>query len=65
MPAQAELKGVTHVFPDAAKVDVVSGQGPGSQLIFLRKENDQVIAYIRLGEGDYVTVGQKPQIAPD
>ena len=61
MPAYARLDGKTYVFPDVAKVEIQPGQGPGSQLVYMQRQNDQVVAYIRLGEGDFVTVGDEPQ----
>jgi hypothetical protein len=65
MPAYARLKGETHIFPDAAKVHYMGQSGTPVVAVLLMKQNDQEIAYIRLGEGDFVTVGDEPQFKPD
>jgi hypothetical protein len=65
MTAHARLNGKTYVFPDVTKVDVAPSQGATQQLVHLRRQNDEVVAYIRLGEGDFVTVGDEPKVAGD
>jgi hypothetical protein len=60
MPAHARLNGENYVFPDAAKVRHIPSNGGPTEIIQLLTPNDQEIAFIRLGEGDYVTIGTAP-----
>jgi hypothetical protein len=60
MPAYARLKDTIYVFPDAVKVQLVAGQGEGTQMVFLQHQTADMLTFIRLGEGDFVTVGQEP-----
>jgi hypothetical protein len=60
MPAHARLNGENYVFPDAAKIRHIPSTGGPTDLVQLLTPNDQEIALIRLGESDYVTIGQAP-----
>jgi hypothetical protein len=61
MPAHARLNGENYVFTDAAKIRHIPSNGGPTHIIQLLAQNDQEIAFIRLGEGDYVTIGAAPQ----
>jgi hypothetical protein len=67
MPAYARLKGETFIFPDAAKMLFPMGQPPGAPAnsVILQRQNNEQIALIRLGDGDFVTVGNEPQYKAD
>jgi hypothetical protein len=60
MPAHARLNGENYVFPDAAKIRHIPGNGGPTEIVQLLTPNDQEIALIRLGESDYVTIGNPP-----
>jgi hypothetical protein len=63
MTAHARLGGKTWEFPDATNIrPVVSHNWPSEMLVLLR-ENDTEVADIRLGQGDFVTVGDAPKAA--
>ncbi len=57
MPAYALLNGKTVVFPDVTKAEVVPGG-----LVTLRRQNDDNVGTLKLGEGDFVTTGDEPQV---
>jgi hypothetical protein len=61
MPAHARLNGENYMFPDAVKIRHIPSNGGPTDIVQLLTQNDQEIALIRLGEGDYVTIGQAPQ----
>ena len=63
MPAYCRLSGKTVVFGDAVKAQVVTSATSPTHMIVLSNETEQVVAFVRVGEGDFVTVGAQPTVA--
>lgn len=63
MPAYCRLSGKTVVFQDAVKAQIVTSTSTPTHMIVLSTQADQVVAFVRVGEGDFITVGAQPTVA--